>query len=181
MKFFDTSFNGLKLIEGILFKDERGIFFKNFNVDLKNSLMPYPVESYFSKSVKGAIRGLHFQRGQFAQAKLVFCVSGSFIDLATDLRRDSRTFGKTFTTKLDANMGQGIFLPVGFAHGICSLEDNTEMVALSSAQHSPCDEGGVLWSSLGVTLPIERPIVSLKDSALPGIDSYVSNQSLCFD
>jgi dTDP-4-dehydrorhamnose 3,5-epimerase len=180
MKLFDTSFVDLKLIEGSIFQDSRGIFFKNFNFDLKNMLMPHPVESYFSRSVKGAIRGLHFQRGQYAQAKLVFCVSGAFIDLATDLRRNSKTFGKTFVAKLESNLGQGIFLPVGFAHGICSLEDNTEMVAVSSAQHSPDDEGGILWSSLGLTLPIENPIVSSKDSQLPSIETYITDHSLCF-
>jgi dTDP-4-dehydrorhamnose 3,5-epimerase len=180
LKISDTNFHGLKLIEGVVFQDERGLFFKNFNLDLKNTLMPHPVESYFSRSVKGAIRGLHFQRGKYSQAKLVFCVSGSFIDLATDLRRDSKTFGKTFVAKLDANLGQGIFLPVGFAHGICSLEDNTEMVAVSSAQHSPEDEGGVLWSSLDVVLPLEKPIVSTKDAELPRIEAYIANQSLCF-
>ena len=180
MKILETNFDDLKLIEGSIFKDSRGIFFKNFNLDLKNTLMPNPVESYFSRSVKGAIRGLHFQRGQFAQAKLVFCVSGAFIDLATDLRRNSKTFGKTFVVKLEAKLGQGIFLPVGFAHGIYALEDDTEMVAVSSAQHSPVDEGGVLWSSLGLELSVQTPIVSIKDSQLPSIDFYISNQSLCF-
>jgi dTDP-4-dehydrorhamnose 3,5-epimerase len=180
LKISGTNFYGLKLIEGVVFKDERGLFFKNFNLDLKNVLMPQPVESYFSRSVKGAIRGLHFQRGKYAQAKLVFCVSGSFIDLATDLRGESKTFGQTFVAKLDANLGQGVFLPEGFAHGICSLEDNTEMVAVSSAQHSPADEGGVLWSSLEVVLPVENPIVSKKDTELPGIDVYIADRSLCF-
>ncbi len=180
MKILDTNFDGLKLLEGVVFRDERGLFFKNFNLDLKNNLMPDPVESYFSRSVKGAIRGLHFQRGKYAQAKLVFCVSGAFIDLATDLRRNSESFGKTFVTRLDANLGQGIFLPIGFAHGICSLEDNTEMVAVSSAQHSPADEGGVLWSSLNLNLPIEEPIVSGKDSKLPSIERFISDSSLCF-
>ena len=180
MKIYDTNFAELKIIEGSVFKDTRGIFLKNFNLDLKNTLMPNPVESYFSRSVKGAIRGLHFQRGQYAQAKLVFCVSGAFIDLATDLRRNRITFGKTFVTKLDANLGQGIFLPVGFAHGICSLEDDTEMVAHSSAQYSPLDEGGILWSSLNIALPIENPIVSIKDSQLPSIDDYILNQTLSY-
>lgn len=180
MKISDTKFPDLKLLEGAIFTDDRGFFFKNLNLDLKRVLMPDPVESYFSRSVKGAIRGLHFQRGKYAQAKLVFCVSGSFLDLATDLRRKSKTFGKTFVATLEANSGQGIFLPVGFAHGICALEDNTEMIAVSSAQYSPADEGGVLWSSLDVVLPIGNPIVSDKDSQLPGIDVYISNHSLCF-
>ena len=180
MKILETNFADLKLLEGPIFHDLRGTFFKNFNFELNNTLMPKPVESYFSRSVKGAIRGLHFQRGQYAQAKLVFCVSGAFIDLATDLRRNSNTFGQTFVAKLEANLGQGIYLPVGFAHGICSLEDNTEMVALSSAQHSPVDEGGVLWSSLCLNLPIEKPIVSSKDSQLPSIEAYIADHSLCF-
>lgn len=180
MKTQNTDFEGLKTIEGTIFKDNRGIFFKNFSLELKNMLQLEPVESYFSSSIKGAIRGLHFQKGKHAQSKLVFCVSGSFIDLATDLRRNSKTFGKTYVIELSAHLGQGIYLPIGFAHGILALEEQTEMLALSSAKHSPQDEGGVLWSSLGVDLPIKSPIVSSKDATLPSINTYIANKELCF-
>jgi dTDP-4-dehydrorhamnose 3,5-epimerase len=180
MKIHETNFEGLKIVQGTIFKDDRGIFFKNFSIDLKNDLLLDPVESYFSSSNKGALRGLHFQKGKYAQSKLVFCVSGSFIDLATDLRRDSKTFGKTYTIELSAHLGQGIYLPIGFAHGILALEDQTELLAISSAKHSPLEEGGVLWKSLGVNLPIERPIVSSKDAKLPSIDKYIANKDLCF-
>jgi dTDP-4-dehydrorhamnose 3,5-epimerase len=176
----DTNFEGLKLLERDVFRDERGSFVKNFDFLLKNTFINEPVESYFSRSAKCAIRGLHFQKGAFAQAKLIFCVSGALIDLATDLRRSSKTFGKTFSIKLDSNLGQGIFVPIGFAHGTYSLEEGTEIVVISSAKFSPENEGGVLWSSLEISSSFQNTIVSVKDANLPSIGYYIKTVSACF-
>ena len=171
----NTEFEGLLILEGLVYSDDRGTFFKNYDDDIKRTILPNPYESYLSKSQKNAIRGLHFQKGSHAQGKLVFCVNGSFIDLAADLRPESQTYGKVFSRELSAVKPVGVFVPPGFAHGIFSLEDSTYMLSMSSAPYAPDQEGGILWSSIGISFP-GNVMVSEKDRNLQTLNDYLKKQ-----
>lgn len=124
----------------------------------------------FSTGV-GTVRGLHFQRPPYAQAKLVRCVTGAVLDVAVDLRRDSPMFGRHVCVRLDSDSGAQIYIPKGFAHGFCTLTPDTLVQYKVTAPYAPDHEGGVFWNdpSLGISWPVaaEKAILSDKDRALP--------------
>ena len=118
MKIIETGFRGLLVVKPVIYTDARGYFFESFNqaafqdADISFS----PVQDNESKSVKGVIRGLHYQLNPFPQAKLIRVVSGKIFDVALDIRRDSLTFGKWFGIELDSENKDQLLVPHGFAH-----------------------------------------------------------------
>lgn len=129
MRIVDKKLDDVLVIELDCHEDERGYFmeifseaeFKRLGIDFK------PVQDNCSHSLKkGTVRGLHFQKNQYAQAKLIRCTKGSFYDLATDVRKDSPTFGETAVIKLSEDDHKLVFIPKGFAHGVAILEDHSE-------------------------------------------------------
>ena len=162
------------LINTIRHTDSRGWFGENYKVQaFQGQGMPAFVQDNEAMSFRqGTIRGLHFQRPPFAQAKLVRCVAGAIYDVAVDVRLDSRTFGRHIAVRLDAASGAQLFIPAGFAHGYCTLAADTVVQYKVSAPYAPHCEGGILWNdaALGIDWPVSAAEVTLgaKDASLPG-------------
>lgn len=162
------------LLEPTVFGDHRGYFFESYNDQKFNELTgsnPVFVQDNQSKSSRGVLRGLHFQRGEAAQAKLVRVVAGAVWDIAVDLRPDSPTFKQWFGVKLTAENHQMLFVPRGFGHGFVTLEDNTIFAYKCDNHYNQKEEGGIhyLDKELGIKWPIEGMDVKLseKDAILP--------------
>lgn len=178
MKITQTELQGLLLIEPDVFRDERGYFCETYN-EAKLSQLGFTqnfVQDNESKSSKGVLRGIHFQKPPFAQAKLVRVVSGSVIDFAVDLRKGSPTYGKYKAVKLDAEKKNMLYLPEGFGHAFVSLEDNTIFSYKCSNLYNKESESGILFSDpdLAIDWQIENPILSDKDKILPCFKDFDS-------
>ena len=166
---------GLYVIEPTVFKDERGYFMETYNQnDFKEAGLNMTfVQDNQSMSVKGVLRGLHFQK-QYPQGKLVRAVRGTVFDVAVDLRSDSKTYGKWFGVTLSAENKKQFYIPEGFAHGFLVLSDEAEFAYKCYDFYHPGDEGGLLWSDpeIGVDWPIEpgmELIISDKDKKWSGL------------
>lgn len=166
---------GLYVIEPTVFKDERGYFMETYNQnDFKEAGLNMTfVQDNQSMSVKGVLRGLHFQK-QYPQGKLVRAVRGTVFDVAVDLRSDSKTYGKWFGVTLSAENKKQFYIPEGFAHGFLVLSGEAEFAYKCTDFYHPGDEGGLLWSDpeIGVDWPIEpgmELIISDKDKKWSGL------------
>lgn len=159
------------LITPKVFSDERGFFmeiydYKTFSdFGIKNRF----VFDTYSRSARNVLRGLHFQKGDAAQAKLVRCISGEIFDVAVDMRKNSPTFGKWLSVILSGANKQALFIPRGFAHGFYVLSDTAEIQYKIDNVYSPKDEAGVIWNDpkLGIKWPSKKPILSEKDKKWP--------------
>lgn len=154
-------------ITPLRFIDSRGSFSETYNA---SDFGKIGVDSSFIQDnhsvsfAKGTIRGMHFQAPPFAQAKLVRVLRGSIYDVAVDLRRHSATYGKSAAITLSAQQGDQLFVPSGFAHGFCTLEDNTEILYKVDAPYSRDHERGLLWNDplLEIAWPVgEREAILL--------------------
>ena len=127
MKFSRAEISDVIIIEPKVFSDERGYFFESFKQNELNEFLGYDVnfcQDNESKSSYGVLRGLHYQEYPFAQAKLIRVIQGSVLDVAVDIRQDSSTFGKYFSTELSEENKKQLFIPKGFAHGFVVLSEN---------------------------------------------------------
>lgn len=168
---------GLFVIEPTVFKDERGYFVETYNQnDFEEAGLTMKfVQDNQSMSVKGVLRGLHYQK-QFPQGKLVRVVRGSVFDVAADLRTDSETYGKWFGVELTAENKKQFYIPEGFAHGFLVLSDEAEFVYKCTDFYRPGDEGGLAWDDgeIGVKWPVTEGmelIISDKDTKWGGLSS----------
>ena len=166
---------GLYVIEPTVFKDERGYFVETYNQnDMKEAGLDMVfVQDNQSMSVRGVVRGLHFQK-QYPQGKLVRVVRGKVFDVAVDLRSDSKTYGKWFGVELSAENMKQFYIPEGFAHGFLVLSDVAEFCYKCTDFYHPGDEGGLLWNDeeIGVQWPLEEGvdlIISEKDQKWKGL------------
>ena len=127
------------------------------------------VQDNHSRSKKGVLRGLHYQRHPKAQGKLVRVVVGEIFDVAVDLRLNSPTYGKWVGERLSAENKRMLYIPPGFAHGFCVLSEEAEVLYKTTEEYSPDHDAGIIWNDpeIGIDWPIERPILSPKDAALP--------------
>lgn len=173
MNFDRLHIHDLMLLRPKRFVDARGWFAETFSDMQRLELgLPEFVQENESKSVSaGTVRGLHFQRGPLAQAKLVRCVLGAVIDVAVDIRPASPTFGRHVSVRLDAERGEQLYIPVGFAHGFCTLESHTLVQYKVSAIYSPEHEGGIAWNdptlSIDWRVDSSEAILSEKDLLQP--------------
>ena len=178
MRVVNDYLNGIKLIEGLVFHDERGAFIKTFSdCSFKNLGITTSIKEFFySISKKNVIRGMHFQVPPHEHDKLVFVVKGKIIDVVLDLRVNSKTYGLFEVFRLHENDGKVIYIPKGFAHGFRALEDNTIVAYLTSKEHSPEFDSGIRWDSFGYDweLDNEEVIVSKKDSLLTPFNEFKS-------
>ena len=171
MEIIKTSIKDLLVIRPDVFKDERGYFFESYNKErlAKEGLTMNFVQDNESKSAKGVLRGLHFQKPPYAQGKLVRVVKGSVMDVAVDLRKDSPTYGKWESVVLSEDNKLLFWIPEGFAHGFVTLEDETVFNYKCTNIYNKESEGSLLWNDPDINIDwnIENPILSEKDKVSP--------------
>lgn len=175
----ETALPGLVLLEPKVFRDERGFFLETYSENVFASLGLHArfVQDNHAYSIqKGVLRGLHFQVPPFAQAKLVWVVRGSVLDVVVDLRRDSPTFGQHFSVELSAVNMMRLFVPKGFAHGYVTLSQDTEFLYKVDVPYTPQADAGILWNDpdLGIAWPEAQPLLSAKDLLLPRLKDFDS-------
>lgn len=178
MEITTTPLEGLLVIKPKVFYDSRGYFYEPYNKQRyqQAGIMPEFVQDNQSLSMKGALRGLHFQAPPFEQGKLVRVVQGSVLDVVVDIRKQSPTFGQHFSVLLSGENMLQFWIPPGFAHGFVTLENNTIFEYKCTNVYDKASEGGLLWSDadLGIHWNIDNPIVSDKDQILPSLKSFNS-------
>ncbi len=170
----ETFLKGCFVVTPKVFEDERGYFFESFNKKIfekETGVVIDFVQDNQSKSSKGVLRGLHFQTGEFEQAKLVRVVKGSVLDACVDVRKESPTFGKHFSIVLDAVKKKQLFIPRGFAHGFLVLEDDTVFSYKCDNYYNKTSEKGIIYNdeilNIDWGFSEEELILSEKDIALP--------------
>jgi dTDP-4-dehydrorhamnose 3,5-epimerase len=146
-------------------KDERGTFTKTYHPNLFADYCDEPsiAETFYTVSSKNVIRGMHFQGGNAAHTKIVYCSCGSALDVIVDVRRDSRWFNKPVSIELHGEDEKAIVIGKGYAHGFLSLENRTIMNYITTTVHDPHQDYGVHWSSIAFDWPACKPIVSQRD------------------
>ena len=167
-----THIKDLLVLETSVFTDERGIFIKTFHNEFfrNEGLQTNFREEYYSISNKNVLRGMHFQTPPHDHEKLIYCVAGRVLDVIVDLRKKSSTFGQFFSIELKGADGKIIYIPKGFAHGFCALEDNSFMMYKVSTEYSQKHDKGIKWDSIGFQWPIQNPILSGRDQSFPALD-----------
>lgn len=159
-----------------VFHDNRGWFYEYYTERefSKHGITHSFVQDNQSFTRKGCIRGLHLQLPPAAQAKLVSVITGRILDVVVDLRAGSPTFGQHYTCEMDGNRHNMMYVPAGFAHGFAALED-TVFFYKCSDYYSRENEAGVKWDDpeLAIKWPIENPVVSSKDQALPSFEEFM--------
>ena len=168
MKVIETSIRGCVIIEPTVFGDERGFFLETFHAaryaEFAGINLPF-VQDNHSRSSKGVLRGLHFQKTK-PQGKLVRVVRGEVYDVDVDIRANSKTFGKWEAVILSEHNKLQFWVPPGFAHGFVVLSDIADFEYKCTDFYDSTDEGSILWSDpdLGIQWPVQNPIVSAKDA-----------------
>lgn len=177
MKIEPTRLPGVLLIRPQVFGDERGFFMETFHEAkmAAQGLRERFVQDNLSRSVKGALRGLHFQHPR-GQGKLVRVVAGAVYDVAVDVRRGSPTFGQWVAQELSAENKLALYIPPGFAHGFCVLSDTADFFYKCTDLYAPEHEHGVLWNDpdIAIAWPVRHPILSPKDSRYPRLAQLTS-------
>lgn len=178
MRFIPTKIKDVWVIEPKVFGDRRGFFFESFSQALfkKNGIREPFIQDNHSRSAKGVLRGLHYQIAPRAQAKIVRVVRGAAFDVAVDLRKNSKTYGRYVAEVLSEENRKMMFIPKGFAHGFLALEPGTEFLYKCSDVYSPAHERGILWNdrTLGIRWPkLSVPYrLSDKDTKYPAFAAH---------
>ncbi|WPU95822.1 dTDP-4-dehydrorhamnose 3,5-epimerase [Mucilaginibacter sabulilitoris] len=174
MTITSTPIDGLIVLTPRIFNDDRGYFFESFNENSFKDFAGYPVhfvQDNQSFSTKGVLRGLHFQKGQHAQSKLVRVTQGEVLDVAVDLRKGSATYGQHYSIRLSADNHQQFFIPRGFAHGFIVLSDTAIFQYKCDNYYNKQSEGGLHYADTDLAidwiLPYDELLVSDKDKELP--------------
>jgi len=176
----ETELKGCYILQPKVFHDNRGYFLETFNQRLFNELTNTDtifVQDNESFSTKGVLRGLHYQLGEYAQAKLVRVLKGIVLDVVTDIRKDSKTFGKHIAVELSEDNKTQIFLPRGFAHGFVVLSETAIFSYKCDNYYNKESEGGIIYNdpSLNINwqLPQHEIVVSNKDILLPSFENAI--------
>ena len=174
--FGTTTIPGLLVIDPRVFPDERGFFMETYkDSDFAGAGIPGPfLQDNHSRSSRGTLRGLHFQREPHAQGKLVRVSVGRVWDVAVDLRDGSSMYGRWYGLELSADNRRMFWIPAGFAHGFVALENGTELQYKCTAEYHGPSDGGIRWDDpdLGIAWPMRDVLVSAKDIALPRLRDY---------
>lgn len=180
MNFLPTEIEGVFILEPRIFNDKRGYFFESFSQREfeENVCRTVFVQENESKSKYGVLRGLHFQRPPFQQAKLVRAVRGRILDVAVDIRRESTTFGKHIAVELSEENKRQIFIPRGFAHGFAVLSEEAVLQYKCDNYYAPDYEEGIRWNDpqlqIDWMLPAETVILSEKDERNSTLRAYIN-------
>lgn len=178
-EFTRNEFSDLAIVKPRVFGDERGYFYESYKYsDFKNGLIEDNfIQDNQSSSVKGVVRGLHFQTGESQQSKLVRCLSGEIYDCVVDLRKLSKTFGKVFGINLSAENKLMLYVPKGFAHGFSVLSEKAEITyKVAGGEYNAKAEGGIRFDDpdLAIDWKVKNPITSPKDEVLPFLKDFKS-------
>jgi len=180
MNITKTPISDLLIIEPTVYRDNRGYFLESFNEDAFSRNIGDNikfVQDNESRSAAGVLRGLHFQNPPFAQGKLVRVIQGSALDIAVDIRKESKTYGMHFSIELNSKNMLMLWVPPGFAHGFLSLKDNTIFSYKCTNYYNPEAEANLLWNDpdININWTIAEPIVSDKDRNAPRFSTFVSH------
>lgn len=179
MKFIETALKGVYIVEPQVFGDHRGFFMESWSrraFEEVGLYYEFVQDNHSSSTVKGTLRGIHFQRGEKAQAKLVRCTRGSVLDVAVDLRPGSPMYKKWVGVELSAENRRQLLIPRGFGHGFLTLTDNVEFLYKADNLYAPEADGGIRWNDpdIGVNWGIDTPVLSEKDSRSPWLRDAVT-------
>lgn len=183
MEFIQTELKDAWLIKPKVFRDDRGFFLESYSKKVfqeKGIDCDFIQDNHSLSVAKGVLRGVHFQRGPMAQAKLVRVIRGKVFDAIVDLRPESPTFGHWQGFELSAENFLLLFVPRGFGHGFCTLEENTEFVYKVDNYYSPEHDSGIVWNDpdLKIAWPVENPVLSEKDRNLGSFKDFSQARNL---
>ncbi|MDH3690696.1 MAG: dTDP-4-dehydrorhamnose 3,5-epimerase [Gammaproteobacteria bacterium] len=180
MEVFDTNLDGVRIVIPAAYEDDRGSFMETFNArDFIEAGLPGNfVQVNHSYSIKGVLRGLHYQAPKW-QEKLIRVINGEVFDVAVDIRCGSPTFGKWFGTVLSAANRKQLYVPKGFAHGFCVISETADVVYKCTELYEPSQDRGILWCDpdIGIEWPVSNPLISPKDAEAQRLSAV----SLVFD
>ena len=180
MNFIKTEIEGLVIVEPKVFGDHRGFFMESWSERaFAEAGLNYTFvqDNHSSSTVKGTLRGIHFQRGDKAQAKRVRCVRGRVLDVAVDLRPGSPTYKKWVAVELSEENKRMVMIPRGFGHGFVTLTDNVEFLYKADNPYAPESEGGIRWNDpeLNIDWGLQNPVLSDKDKVNPFLKDAVTD------
>ena len=172
MRITKTKLEGVIIIEPDVFCDNRGFFMESWNqkkMEEAGLFYNFVQDNHSRSTVKGTLRGIHFQKGDKAQAKLVRCVRGAVLDVAVDLRHNSPTYKQWVAVELSEENFKQLLIPRGCGHGFVTLTDDVEFLYKADNYYAPDADGGIRWNDLeiGIDWGIENPILSEKDKRNP--------------
>ena len=172
MKFTKTKLDGVVIIEPDVFGDHRGFFMESWSqkkMEEAGLYYDFVQDNHSMSSVKGTLRGIHFQKGDKAQAKLVRCVRGAVLDVAVDLRHESSNYKQWVAVELSAENKKQLLIPRGFGHGFVTLTDDVEFLYKADNYYAPEADAGIRWNDpeIGVDWGVKNPILSAKDEKNP--------------
>jgi len=172
MKITKTKLDGVVIIEPDVFGDNRGFFFESWSkrkMEAAGLFYDFVQDNHSSSTVKGTLRGIHFQKGEWCQAKLVRCTRGAVLDVAVDLRKKSPTYKQWVGVELSEENKKQFLIPRGFGHGFVTLTDQVEFMYKADNYYAPQADGGIIWNdpTIGVEWGVEHPILSEKDKKNP--------------
>lgn len=179
MNFIKTELDGVYIVEPKVFGDHRGFFMESWSkraFDEAGLHYDFVQDNHSLSTGKGTLRGIHFQKGDKAQAKLVRCVRGAVLDVAVDLRPASPTYKKWVAVELSAENFRQLLIPRGFGHGFVTLTDDVEFLYKADNPYAPEADGGIRWNDPELTVDwgIEQPILSEKDQNNPFLKDAVT-------
>lgn len=186
IKITETGIPGLLVLEPQVFGDHRGFFMESWNkraMQEAGLYYDFVQDNHSSSTVKGTLRGIHFQQGDKAQAKLVRCVRGSVLDVAVDLRSDSPTYKQWFGVELTETNKKQFLIPRGFGHGFLTLTDHVEFMYKADNYYAPEADAGIRWndSTFAITWGVNNPILSDKDRVAPFFEDIEESLSFTMD
>lgn len=180
MNIIETAIKDLYIIEPKVFGDHRGYFMESWSEKtFRDAGLDYRFvqDNHSCSNVKGTLRGIHFQRGDKAQAKLVRCLRGAVLDVAVDLRPDSETYKKWVSVELSEENKRMFLIPRGFGHGFVTLTDHVDFLYKADNLYCPEADGGILWCDpeIGVDWGVTDPVLSEKDKKAPLLKDAVTD------
>lgn len=172
MKVTKTKLNGVVILEPQVFGDNRGFFMESWSkrkFEEAGLFYDFVQDNHSSSTVKGTVRGIHFQKGKWCQAKLVRCTRGAVLDIAVDLRKSSSTYKQWISVELSEDNKKQIMVPRGFGHAFVTLTDHVEFMYKADNYYAPESEGGIRWNDpeIGVEWGVADPVLSAKDKINP--------------